>query len=94
MIRKTIQERVDDFLSGELRWSISTKDAEKILPLVKKLAKGKYYSRGERNRKFTHFYTKSIPHWEIRNSDIRQLKKFEKQLTKEEILKEREDLKK
>lgn len=87
-----INSVIERFKTGELRWSIKTCDVEKILPLIKRLAGLKYYTKTERNGKYTHFYTKSTPHWEIRNSDIRKLRKLERSLNREELLKEKEEI--
>lgn len=87
-----INSAIERFKNGELRWSVKTCEVEKILPLIRRLAGLNYYTRTARSGKYTHFYTKSIPHWEIRNSDIRKLRKLEKSLYREELLKQREEL--
>ena len=85
-----IQERVDALLNGELKWSVSKDKLIEIMPLIQRLTKGEHYIGGTSSKKYNHIYCKAIPFWQLTGRDVKQLKKYEKQLIKEQLLKERE----
>lgn len=91
--KRLSEENIEKFMNGYLEISIENKYKEEVLEFLKELEITRYYIDKYRGGKFLHFKTFSTPHTELRNSDIKCMRKLTRDLKNERILKEIEKLK-
>lgn len=87
-----IQRQVEELLKGEIKWSVPTDKLKFVECLIQRFVGGNYYLEAKRNGRYTQISCKAMPCWLITHSDLRRLKKLDRQLGREKLLKERDRL--